>query len=108
VDNEVGIAATQKLSRIVFYLALNTHLSGTFICDRLNRLELKVDDEGNLPPKIIGAICVMLRAAPGTEISCARQIPAFRKMLDFLDPYLEPPYRPESDEIKPLIYLPYN
>ena len=106
MGNDVEPNTTPKLSRSVFYLALNTHLHGTFICDRINRLELAVDGEGNLPPKLIGAICIMLRAAPGTEISSAREIPAFRKMLDFLDPYLELPYRPESDEIQPLLYLP--
>lgn len=108
MGNDVEADIRKKLSRTIFYLALNTHLHGTFICDRLNRLELAVDGEGNLPPKLIGAIGIMLRAAPGTEISSAREIPAFRKMLDFLDPYLEPPYRPESDEIKPLLYLPYK
>lgn len=103
MGNDVEVNATPKLSRIAFSLALNTHLHGTFICDRINRLELAVDSEGNLPPKLIGAICIMLRAAPGTEISSARETPAFRKMLDFLDPYLVPPYRPESNEIRPSI-----
>ncbi len=97
-----------KLSKIRFYLALNTHLHGTFICDRLNKLDLATDTEGNLPPKLIGAICIMLDAAPGTEVSSAREFPAFRKMLAFMDPYLEPPYRPESGDIKPLLYLPYD
>jgi hypothetical protein len=50
----------------------------------------------------------MLDAAPGTEVSSAREFPAFRKMLAFMDPYLEPPYRPESGDIKPLLYLPYD
>lgn len=87
---------------------MNVHLHGTFIGDRINKLELGADDEGNLLPRVIGAICLMLRSAPGTEISSAREIPAFRKMLDFLDPYLEPPYRPETNEIKSLLYLPYD
>jgi hypothetical protein len=108
VENDAEAEVKPNLSRVTFYLALNTHLHGTYICDRLNGLELKVDCEGNLPPKLIGAICIMLRAAPGTEISSAREIPAFRKMLDFLDAYLEPPYRPESNEIHPLLYLPYD
>jgi hypothetical protein len=95
-----------KLSKERFYIVMNSHLHGTHLCEIINKMELVIDREGNLPPNIIGAICVMLRAAPGTEISSSRDVPAFRKMLDFLDPYLEARYRPESDEIKPLLYLP--
>ena len=108
MGNDTGERTKRKLSKVMFSLAMNVHLHDTFIGDRIGKLELGVDAEGNLLPSVIGAICVMLRSAPGTEISSARETPAFRKMLDFLDPYLESPYRPESDEIKPLPYLLYD
>lgn len=105
MNNDAEDEGKPKLSKVAFSIALNTHLCGTFICDQLNKTELVIDSDGNFPPDIIGAICAILRSALGTEISCAAEIPAIRKMLDFLDPYLEPPYRPESDEIVPLLYI---
>ena len=58
-----------------------------------------VDENGNLPPDIVGAICIMLRSVPGNEYWDPCDALGYIEMLKFLDPYLVPPYRPESNEL---------
>jgi hypothetical protein len=100
------LSETKKLSKEAFFIAMNLHLHGTWLCERLNNWSFRVDEQGYLLPDVVGAVCLILRSAPGTEHSSAREMPAIRKMLHFLDPYLEPRYRPDSSELVPLIYVP--
>jgi len=95
-----------KLSRARFDLVFNLYLASTFIGAKIGKLDLPVDDEGNIPSDIIGAICLMVRSAPGTEYWDPRNAASYRKMLEFLDPYLLPPYRPASSELPVALYAP--
>lgn len=97
----------QKISKIGFFIAVNGILRNSALRQWINMLEQKiaVDAEGNLPPKIIGALYLMLHSSLGTEFVHPQERVAIRELKKFLDPYLEDQYRPQTDEPPPAIYL---
>lgn len=96
----------ERLSKIRFRMVFNVRMAHTFLGAQINKLDLATDREGNLLPDIVGAICVMLRSAPGSEYWDPRDASNYRSMLEFLDPYLLPPYRPQSNELPVVLYQP--
>lgn len=107
---EVQDQGEKKLSKIAFYIAANGILGDAPFRRWLDMLEQKMvtDAEGNLPPDIIGAIYIMLHAAPGTGYVHTSELLTIRKMKEFLDPYLEERYRPTTEEPAPAIYLAWD
>jgi hypothetical protein len=107
MENDRSAEVREKLSRKAFFIVVNGLLGRTLLCEWVNTLEhrVRVDEEGNITPQAIGGIYLMLHSALGTEYVHTSERINIRKLKEFLDPYLEPRYRPQSDEPPPALYL---